>query len=258
MVIGIIGGTGFYDPALFTKSQEKRVKTKYGDPSDSLIVAEFKGKQVVILARHGREHTLSPSKVNYRANIDAMKQLGVSKLITISAVGSLKEDIKPGEFVFTDQFIDRTFGREKSFFETGKVGHIGVAEPFCPNLRNILVSAAKEVKIPYHAKGTCIVIEGPRFSTKAESMLYRSWGADTINMTLAPEVVLAREAEICYGNIAMVTDYDVWRDHHVSNQMVVETVKRNSENVKKLLTAAIAMVEEKDCECNHALDNAFF
>ena len=187
-----------------------------------------------------------------------MKELGVTKLISVSAVGSLKEEMRPGDFVFTDQFIDRTTKRDQSFYETGKVCHISVADPFCNGLRGKLIPKAKELGYRFHEKGTCVVIEGPRFSTKAESHLFRSWNADIINMTLVPEAVLAREAEMCYANIAMVTDYDVWHDKPVSNEAVLKTMKNNIEKVRKLLMAVIKEIDDtKVChQCNEALKNA--
>lgn len=257
MAIGIIGGTGVYDPELLKNTRKHKVHTPYGAPSDMLTVGEFLGQKVVILPRHGSNHFLAPHTVNYRANIHAMKQLGVSRIVSISAVGSLKKEIKPGDFVFTDQFIDRTHGRDATFYETGQVCHISVAEPFCPDLRKTLISAAKKLGYEFHPTGTCIVINGPRFSTKAESELYRTWKADTINMTLCPEAVLAREAELCYANIATVTDYDCWYEHHVTSDEVVATMKKNLDRVKKLLEAVIPAISDKgSCKCGEALKGA--
>lgn len=259
MTIGLIGGTGVYDPDLLKNAEKKKVYTPYGATSDLFTVGEFMGKKLVVLPRHGADHTIAPHKVNYRANIYAMKELGVTAIISVSAVGSLKIDLKPGHFVFTDQFIDRTRARKDTYFETGQIAHIGVAEAFCPELRKVLADSAEELSLPHHTSGTCVVINGPRFSSKAESRLYRSWDADTVNMTLYPEVVLAREKEICYANIAMVTDYDVWHDNPVSNQAVLETMKKNLSNVKALLSKVIpAIPDKRSCGCEHALDGAMF
>ncbi len=252
MAIGLIGGSGVYDPKLLENIETIPIKkTEYGDTSDVITKGILKGKEVYIIPRHGLNHQYNPSTVPYRANIMALKELGVTKLLTVSAVGSLKEEYKPGDFVFTDQFIDRTTKRNQTF--TGKV-HISLAEPFCADLRNQLSKKAKELNLPYHEKGTCVVIEGPRFSTKAESKLFRSWDADTVNMTLTPEVVLAREAEICYANIAMVTDYDVWKEHTVSHAQVLKVMKDNTEKVKQLLMSIIPEIDDKKvCSCNTAL-----
>ncbi|MBN1503320.1 S-methyl-5'-thioadenosine phosphorylase [Candidatus Woesearchaeota archaeon] len=257
MAIGIIGGTGVYDPKLMTNVVKKKIHTPYGATSDLVTIGKFKGKKVVFIPRHGSNHEYPPHQVNYRANIWAMQKLGVTRILAPGAVGSLKKEIKPGDFVFSDQFIDRTYGRGHTFYEQGQICHISVAEPFCPELRQLLVSAASRLKVSFHEKGICIVINGPRFSTKAESHLYRSWDADIINMTMCPEVVLAREAEICYANIAMVTDYDCWYEHHVTSDEVVETMKQNIEKVKRLLTEIIPLIsEERKCACKDALQGA--
>jgi 5'-methylthioadenosine phosphorylase len=257
MAIGIIGGTGVYDADLLKDVKQIKVATPYGRTSDLITVGKLGDKDIVIIPRHGKDHFYSPSAVPYRANIHAMKELGVTKIISVSAVGSLKEEMAPGDFVFTDQFIDRTTKRDQTFFESGKVAHISVAEPFCSNLRKKLIDKAKVMKCRFHEKGTCVIIEGPRFSTKAESMVYRSWNADIINMTMVPEVVLAREAEICYANIAMVTDYDCWKDHTVTNEEVLRTMKSNIEKVRKLLMALIPEIDDKKvCSCNTSLKDA--
>ncbi len=255
MAIGILGGSGVYDPNVLKNVKRIKHKTKYGKPSDKITKGILGGKEVYIIPRHGHDHQYNPSTVPYRANIWALKELGVTKIITVSAVGSLKEKIKPGDFVFSDQFIDRTTKREQTF--SGKV-HLSAAEPFCNGLRKKLTNKAKELKFSYHEKGTCVVIEGPRFSTKAESKLFRSWNADIINMTLVPEVVLAREAEICYANIAMVTDYDVWKEHSVSHAEVLKVMKQNMEKVKKLLMSIIPEIDDKKVcpQCNEALKGA--
>ena len=255
--IGIIGGTGLYDPRLLKNSKDVKVKTLFGKPSDVITIGELEGKLLAFLPRHGRKHTIRPTDVNSRANIAAMKQLGVKSILASSTVGSLKEEYKPGDIVFVDQFIDRTTRREQSFFTEGKVCHISVAEPMCPHLRRILTKVAIKEKVRFHDTGTYVCIEGPRFSTKAESRMYQNWGADVIGMTLVPECVLAREAEICYASIAMVTDYDVWKDHPVCVDDVVKTMKANIQNVKQIIAETIKNVpKEKECPCSIALKSA--
>jgi 5'-methylthioadenosine phosphorylase len=255
--IGIIGGTGLYDPKLLKDVEEIELNTPYGAPSDSFTIGEFAGKRVAFLPRHGRKHTIRPTNINVRANIFAFKKLGVQRILAPSTVGSLKEEYKPGDIVFTDQFIDRTTRREQSFYTEGKVCHISVAEPMCPEIRKTLIAVAKEAKISAHSTGTYVCIEGPRFSTKAESKLFRTWGADLVGMTLVPECVLAREAEICYASIATVTDYDCWKDHPVSTEEIVTTVKANIEKVKKILAETVAKLpKERSCDCKNALKNA--
>ena len=255
--IGIIGGTGLYDPRLLKNSKDVKVKTLFGKPSDVITIGELEGKLLAFLPRHGRKHTIRPTDVNSRANIAAMKQLGVKSILASSTVGSLKEEYKPGDIVFVDQFIDRTTRREQSFFTEGKVCHISVAEPMCPHLRRILTKVAIKEKVRFHDTGTYVCIEGPRFSTKAESRMYQNWGADVVGMTLVPECVLAREAEICYASIAMVTDYDVWKDHPVCVDDVVKTMKANIQNVKQIIAEAIKKVpKEKECQCGIALKSA--
>src|SRR4030067_3467482 len=255
--IGIIGGTGLYAPKLFKNAEEVTVETPYGAPSDAITVAELDGRCVAFLPRHGKKHTIRPHDVNSRANIFALKKLGVQYILASSTVGSLREEYKPGEVVFVDQFIDRTTRREQSFYAENKVCHISVADPMCPELRKILVSAAKKLKITAHGSGTYVCIEGPRFSTKAESRMFRTWGADVVGMTLVPECVLAREAEICYASVAMVTDYDVWKDHPVCVDDIIKTMKANIENVKRIIVETIKKIpKERSCECNSALKNA--
>lgn len=256
--IGIIGGTGLYDPKLLLNSQEVEVNTPYGAPSDAFTIGELAGRRVAFLARHGRNHTIRPTEVNSRANMCAFKKLGVERILAVSAVGSLKEAYKPGELVFTDQFIDRTTKREQSFYPSGgKVCHITVAEPMCPEMRKTLIDVASTTGVNAHTAGTYVCIEGPRFSTKAESKLFRSWGADIIGMTLVPECVLAREAEICYASIAMVTDYDCWKDHAVCTGDIINTMRANIETVKKLLAESVAKLpKERSCECKDALKQA--
>ena len=257
-MIGLIGGTGFEDPNLFKLIKEKKVSTEFGKPSSTIKIGGIAGKKVALLSRHGTKHTINPSNVNYRANIQALKEVGVTKILSASAVGSLKEEFKPGEFVFLDQFIDRTTKRQQTFFDKNKVCHISVAEPFCSNLRKNLIQSAKELKFDFHEKGICVVIEGPRFSTKAESNLFRSWNADIIGMTLVPEVVLAREAEICYASISTITDYDVWKEKPVDVESVLKTMKESNSKLQQLIKHVVPLIDEKkDCECYHSLDNAF-
>ena len=256
--IGIIGGTGLYDPQLLKNVEEVNVETPYGAPSDAITIGELAGRRVAFLPRHAKKHTIRPTDVNSRANIFALKKLGVRKILAPSAVGSLKENYKPGDVVFVDQFIDRTTKREQSFYTKKRVCHISVAEPMCPELRTMLIAAAKGIGIRAHDTGTYVCIEGPRFSTKAESKLFRSWGADVIGMTLVPECVLAREAELCYASIATVTDYDVWKDHVVSADEVVATMRNSVEKVKRIiLEVCTRLPKECTCECKNALKGAF-
>jgi 5'-methylthioadenosine phosphorylase len=255
--IGIIGGTGLYDPKLLRNIQEVEVNTPFGAPSDSFTLGELGGKQVAFLARHGRKHTIRPTDVNSRANMYAFKKLGVQRVLAISTVGSLKEEFKPGELTFIDQFIDRTTRREQSFYTQDKVCHISVADPMCPEIRKILINVAKKAKINTHSTGTYVCIEGPRFSTKAESKMFQMWGADVVGMTLVPECVFAREAELCYATTAMVTDYDCWKDHAVSTEEIVATMRANVEKVKKILIETVAALpKECSCDCKNALKNA--
>ena len=211
MKIGVIGGSGLGHPNLWANAKKVKVFTPFGAPSDLFTVGTFKGIDIVALPRHGASHTIRPTEVNYRANIWAMKELGVTHIIAATACGSLREHIKPGDLVFIDQFIDRTTKREQSFYTGQTICHIPMADPFCEKLRTLFAAAAIEQGIAYHPKGTMVTIEGPRFSSRAESELFRSWHCDVINMTTVPEVVLAREAGICYASIAMTTDYDCWR-----------------------------------------------
>lgn len=257
-MIGLIGGTGVYDPNVLEDSKKVKLTNKYGEPSDLITIGKIKGKEVAILPRHGSKHFYSPSKVPFRANLMAFKELGVTKIISVNAVGSLKEELKPGDFVFTSQYIDMTKKREYTYYETEKVAHVSMAEPFCNDLRHLLIKKALELNYDFHDKGTCVVIEGPRFSTRAESMLFKSWGADTINMTLVPEVILARELEMCYANIAMITDYDAWKDHAVTNTDVLLVMKQNIEKVRKLILEVLPLIDDKKhCSCNQAMKNAF-
>jgi 5'-methylthioadenosine phosphorylase len=247
--IGIIGGSGVYDPAIFQNVRKIRVSTPYGATSDHIHLGELNGRKVAFLARHGEGHWIPPHSVNYRANIWAMKELGVTRIISTCAVGSLQEEYKPGDFAFIEQFIDFTKKREPSFFTGGKVYHFSCAEPFCPELRGLFSKSAKELKLQHHDKGTYVCIEGPRYSTKAESAMFRQF-AQVIGMTLVPEIVLARELNLCYGSVAMVTDYDVWKEHCVTHEEVTRVMAENSEKIKALLKAVIPKIpKERKCEC---------
>ncbi len=256
--IGIIGGSGLYDPGLFREAKEYKIYTPYGLPSDNVIVGEFKGRIVAFIPRHGRGHKIPPHKINYRANIWALKSLGVERIVAVSAVGSLREDYKPGDFVCPDQYIDFTKKREYSFFDGPVVAHVSMADPFCPELREIVIKTAKDLGISIHERGTYVCIEGPRFSTRAESRLFKEvFKADIIGMTLIPEVNLAREAEICYVTIAMVTDYDVWAEKPVTAEEVVKVMQANVEKAKKLLYELIPRIpKERKCPCKEALKEA--
>ena len=238
-VLGVIGGSGVYDIAGLENAQWKEVKSPWGAPSDALLFGRYAGLDMVFLPRHGRGHVQTPSTINFRANIDALKRAGVTDVISVSACGSLKEDLSPGTFVMVDQFIDRTFAREKSFFGPGFVGHVPMAHPVCSGLMLALVEAARESGIRHHKGGTYICIEGPQFSTLAESELYRSWGCSVIGMTAMPEAKLAREAELPYAVVAMVTDYDCWHpDHeHVTVDAVIKVLQANAANARKLVCA---------------------
>ena len=255
--IGIIGGTGVYDPQFLENSEEIKVHTPYGAPSDCVTIGELKGRKVAFIPRHSRRHTIRPTDVNSRANIYALKELGVQWILAPTTVGSLREEYKPGDAVFVDQFIDRTTRREQSFYTGPRVCHISVAEPMCPELRKVLVKAAEELSIRHHKTGTYVCIEGPRFSTKAESKMFRGWGADVVGMTLVPECVLAREAEICYASISSVTDYDVWKDHPVCVDDIMKTMRANVEKVKSIIAEAVPNIpRERRCECKSALQSA--
>jgi len=258
--IGIIGGTGLNDPKLFNNIKEITIDTPYGKPSDVITIGELGDKTVAFLPRHGKKHTIRPTDIPVRANIYALKQLGVKRILAPSTVGSLREEYVPGDIVFVDQFIDRTTRREQSFYTQteGKVCHIGIAEPMCPELRKIVINITKNLGIKMHEIGTYVCIEGPRFSTKAESKMYRSWNADIVGMTLVPECILAREAEICYTSISTVTDYDVWKDHLVCIEDIVTVMRANIENVKKIISETVkAIPTQQSCNCKTALEGAF-
>jgi 5'-methylthioadenosine phosphorylase len=249
--IGIIGGSGMDDPRLMKDISEKKVKTPYGSPSSALTSGIIEGVEVVILARHGKKHSIYPTGVNFRANIHALKKEGCTHILATTAVGSLRDNIRPGDLVFTDQFIDFTKHRPLTFHDE-KVIHTPMAEPFCKELRSLLVSSAKQLKLRHHKAGAVITIEGPRFSTKAESHMFRMWGADVINMSTVPEVVLAREAGICYQTIAMSTDYDCWKEGEepVTWEMILSIMSKNADNVKKLLLKTIPKIKNSVCSCS--------
>ena len=235
--LAIIGGSGLYDIEEFKKRKEIKVKTPWGKTSDKILKAQYNNKEVLFLPRHGRGHVISPSKINFRANIDALKQLGVTDIVSISAVGSLKEKLSPGTFVLVDQFIDRTFARNKTFFDEEIVAHVSMAHPTSNGLMNACEEAIKKEKISYQRGGTYLVMEGPQFSTLAESELYRTWNADVIGMTNMPEAKLAREAEIRYASVSMVTDYDCWHPDHenVDVQQVIKVLLGNAEKAKNMI-----------------------
>jgi 5'-methylthioadenosine phosphorylase len=257
--IGIIGGSGLYELEGMSHVKEVRISTPFGDPSDAIKLGDIEGVRSAFLPRHGVGHRFSPSELPSKANIYALKSLGVEYIIAISTVGSLKEKIKPTDIVIPDQIIDRTFLRPDTFFGNGIVGHVAFADPYCPVLSDLLYDAVHKTGTRAHDGGTCIVMEGPQFSTRAESELYRSWGADVILMTALPEAKLAREAEICYGMMAIVTDYDCWNEvsETVSVEMVVSNLRKSLVVAKKALRHAITnLPSDKTCVCSHALENA--
>ncbi|MBA7471609.1 S-methyl-5'-thioadenosine phosphorylase [subsurface metagenome] len=253
--IGVIGGSGIYDIEGITETRKQKISTPFGDPSDTIVIGNLEGIPVAFLPRHGRGHFIMPSELNSRANIYALKSLGVEQIISISACGSLKEELKPRDIVIPDQLFDRTRQRPYTFFGEGIVAHIGFANPYCPELSQTLYQAAKDLRFSVHLGGTYVCIEGPQFSTKAESKVFRSLGFSIIGMTNLPEAKLAREAEICYATLGLVTDYDVWKEgEEVSVERVVGNLLANIENVKKLIKAAIPRLErERKCECASAL-----
>lgn len=258
-VVAMIGGSGLYAIEGLEDVKEVRVRTPFGPPSDAIVTGTLKGVRVAFLSRHGRGHRLSPSDINYRANIYALKSLGVSRVISVSAVGSMKEQIEPGQIVIADQFIDLTRRRASTFFEHGIVAHVAFGQPVCPQLAAVLQKAGHEIGAALHTGGVYLCIEGPQFSTQGESFLYRRWGVDVIGMTNMPEAKLAREAELCYATLALVTDYDCW--HHAEASVTVEailaTLHRNVETAKGLLRKAVAgAAEPRTCGCGSALDNA--
>jgi len=259
--IGIIGGSGLYAMSGLTNAREERLTTPFGDPSDAFVLGELEGRNVAFLARHGRGHRILPSELNFRANIFAMKMLGVDSILSVSAVGSLKEEHKPTDFVIPDQFIDRTFARASTFFGEGIVAHVAFGDPICAPLADVLKQACDTVGVVGKPGGTYVCMEGPQFSTRAESNLYRSWGADVIGMTNLQEAKLAREAELCYATVAMVTDYDCWRAGHddVTVDQIVAVMHQNADNASKVVRAAVAAMPAdmtKGCACVEALKYA--
>ncbi len=248
--IGIIGGSGIDDPEILKNAKEVNLKTPYGKTSSQLITGKIKGINVAILARHGKKHNIIPTKVPFRANLWALNKVGVTHILATTACGSLREKIKPKQLIFLDQFIDFTKHRDLTFHED-KVVHTSMADPFCGELRKVLIKTAKELKIPHHKKGTVITIEGPRFSTRAESHMFRKFGADVINMSTVPEVILARELGICYASIAMATDYDTWHksEEPVTWEMILSVMKENAGNVKRLISEVIPKIDFTDCSC---------
>ncbi len=258
-VVGIIGGSGLYEMEGLEDIEERCLETPFGDPSDAYIIGRLGDTKMVFLPRHGRGHRLLPSEVNYRANIYGMKKLGVEWIISVSAVGSMKEEIRPGDIVIVDQFFDRTKGRLSTFFGNGIVGHVEFADPICPDLSNILYETARTLDIRVHKGGTYICIEGPQFSTRAESNIYRSWGVDVIGMTNLPEAKLAREAEICYSTLALSTDYDCWHtsEEDVTVEMILTTLKNNVAKAKEIIRRAVPNIKpQRTCKCESALKYA--
>jgi 5'-methylthioadenosine phosphorylase len=258
MILGIIGGSGLYDIDWLEHPRWEKVIGPFGAPSEELLTGEAEGIRLVFLPRHGKGHRITPSEVNYRANIDALKRAGVTDVLAFSAVGSLREELAPGTFVIPDQFIDRTFARQKSFFGTGMVGHVSMAQPVCTRLGDALAAAAAEAGVSAVRGGTSLVMEGPQFSTRAESELHRSWGCSVVGMTSMPEAKLAREAELCYATVAMVTDYDCWRvdQAHVTAEQVVAVMERNIIAARALLRRVVPRLRNRSVPCPHGCDRA--
>lgn len=258
--IAIIGGSGLYEMEDLHVLEKQSIETPFGEPSDDFVIGELQGIPVAFLARHAQGHRILPGELNFRANIYAIKKLGCEFVISVSAVGSLKKEIEPGHLVMVDQFIDRTRNRPNTFFGDGLVAHVGFADPICPVLREKLFKAASAGGIPSHERGTYVCIEGPMFSTKAESSLFRSWGADVIGMTNLQEARLAREAELCYATIALSTDYDCWHEGHdsVTAEMVIQTLGKNVQLAQQVLRRVLpSVVQDRSCICSHALRHAF-
>ena len=261
-VIGVIGGSGIYDIEGLSNTRWVRVSSPFGEPSDELLFGDLEGQPLVFLPRHGRGHKLPPNGVNYRANVDALKRSGVTDILSLSAVGSFREELSPGTFVLVDQFIDRTIQREKSFFAPGLVAHVSMAHPVCSRLTGALAAAAKSVNVAAVLGGTYLAMEGPQFSTLAESELYRTWGCDVIGMTNMPEAKLAREAEICYATVAMVTDYDCWHPDHDDVQVsdIIRVFTENADRARSLVRAVVGDLRNRPAACpagcDHALDTA--
>jgi 5'-methylthioadenosine phosphorylase len=259
IALGVIGGSGLYEISGLKDVIQTDLDTPFGKPSAPIAVGTLEGRRVAFLARHGMGHHISPSEINYRANIFAMKALGVQRIVSISACGSLREDYAPGHIIVPDQIFDFTRGRERSFFSGGLVAHIGVADPYCPDLTHQLLDALNKAGATTHPGGTYITIEGPRFSTKAESNVFRSWGMSVIGMTASPEIFLAREAEICYATMAHVTDYDVWHsiEEPVTLEMVIRTLNRNTQLAQDAIKQLLhSLPDERNCECASALESS--
>jgi len=257
--IGIIGGSGLYNMPGIQRMRRVRVTTPFGKPSDTFLLGELEGREVAFLSRHGRGHGLMPSEINFRANLYALKKLGVTRIISVSAVGSLREELKPLDMVLPAQFFDRTTNRPSTFFGGGIVAHISFADPVCPVLVDVLSQACASSGVNCHRGGTYICMQGPAFSTKAESATYRAWGMDVVGMTNLQEAKLAREAEICYATLAMVTDYDCWHPDHdaVTVDQIIDYLNRNAQNAQKIIRAAVRqMPKERSCKCGSALAHA--
>ncbi len=257
-MLAVIGGSGVYNIEGLTRTRWVKIDSPFGAPSDELLLGELDGQPLIFLPRHGRGHRIPPSEINFRANIDALKRAGATQIISVSAVGSLKENLPPGTFVIVDQFIDRTFARVKSFFGTGLVGHVSMAHPVCARLGDAIEQAARAAAIPHIRGGTYLVMEGPQFSSLAESELYRTWKCDVIGMTNMPEAKLAREAEICYATVAMVTDYDCWHpDHdHVTVEMIIKTLLANADKARSLVKITAPLVAAPAATCPHGCQTA--
>lgn len=257
-LLGVIGGSGVYGFDELAKQRWVKVDSPFGNPSDELLFGEYDGELLVFLPRHGRGHRIPPTEINFRANIDALKRVGVRQILSISAVGSLKEHLHPGDFVIVDQFIDRTFARDKSFFGTGMVAHVSMAHPVCGHLGDCIERAAHGLDVKVERGGTYLVMEGPQFSSLAESHLYRQWGCDVIGMTNMPEAKLAREAELCYATVAMVTDYDCWHpDHeHVTVDQIIKVLHANADNARKLVKRLVTVLKERGCTCGKGCQTA--
>jgi len=258
-VVGVIGGSGLYEIQGFESVEEVRLATPFGDPSDAYVLGVLGGIRMVFLPRHGRGHRILPSEINFRANIWGLKKLGVTRIVSISAVGSMREDIAPGDFVVVDQFFDRTRHRRDTFFGEGIVAHVMFADPVCPEVRRALLESGKELSLRMHDGGTYVNMEGPQFSTRAESRIYRQWGVDVIGMTNLQEAKLAREAEICYATVAMATDYDCWHESEedVTVEAILAVMSRNVGNARRLIAAtAPRLGQRRECGCGRALSNA--
>lgn len=256
--VGLIGGSGVYDLEGLRGARWEKVDSPFGAPSDEILLGELAGVRFAFLPRHGRGHRIPPAEINYRANIDALKRVGVTDLISLGACGSLREELPPGTFVLVDQFIDRTIARTKSFFGTGLVAHVSMAQPVCSRLGDVLETQAAQLGLPVVRGGIQLVMEGPQFSTRAESDLYRAWGCDVIGMTSMPEAKLAREAEICYANVSMVTDYDCWHDDHDAVEVtdILEILQRNADRGRSLVSAAVLELKDRPCPCPEGCDRA--